>query len=276
MNPRQWLKQIQLKRIYANSQCFTPEQLGRRTLIVSPHFDDETLGCGGLMIRKKQANADVRIVFMTDGSMSHSHIIPAAQLSAMRRDEAVNAAEALGLHRGDVSYLNFPETHLKDHTDDAVQALVELLRRFDPEEVFLPYSAEPLLWSEDHLATTRITQQALAISGKKRWVYEYPIWLWYSFPWVGLTPESWSNRRQIVRISLNSWAGIGFPQAFNYSIDIQDVAVKKRDALERHRSQMFRLMDGVEWPILGDVAGGEFLDCFFQPRELFHLAGTPE
>ncbi len=276
MNPRQWLKQVQLKRIYANSQLFTAEQLGRRALIVSPHFDDETLGCGGLMIRKKQINADVGIVFMTDGSVSHSHLVPAAQLSAMRRAEAANAAQALGLQRSDVTYLDFPETHLKDHADDAVRALTDLVKRFDPEQVFLPYSAEPLLWSEDHLATTRIAWQALEVAGKRRWVYEYPIWLWYGLPWVGLMPESWSNRRQIVRITLNSWAGVGFPRAFKYSVDISEVKSKKRAALERHRSQMFRLMDGVGWPILEDVAGGEFLDCFFQQREIFHLAGLPE
>ncbi len=276
MNPRQWLKQVQLHRIYANSQLFTPEQLGRRTLVISPHFDDETLGCGGLMIRKKQTNADVRIVFMTDGSVSHSHFVPAAQLSAMRRDEAANAAQALGLQRSDVTYLDFPETYLKDHTDAAVRALTDLVKQFDPEEVFLPYSAEPLLWSEDHLATTRIAQRALEIDGKQRWVYEYPIWLWYAIPWVGLTQESWSNRRQIMQITLNSWAGVNFPRAFKHSVDISEVKAKKRAALERHRSQMFRLMDGVGWPILDDVAGGEFLDCFFQQREIFHLAGMPE
>jgi LmbE family N-acetylglucosaminyl deacetylase len=44
-------------------------------VVFSPHPDDETLGCGSTIIKKKRLGADVTIVFMTDGSKSHPHFI---------------------------------------------------------------------------------------------------------------------------------------------------------------------------------------------------------
>jgi hypothetical protein len=49
--------------------------LGKPAIIFAPHQDDETLGCGGTIIRKKQAGANLQIVFMTDGCRSHAHLM---------------------------------------------------------------------------------------------------------------------------------------------------------------------------------------------------------
>ncbi len=46
-------------------------ELARSALVFSPHPDDECLGCGGTIIRKKQAGSTVKIVHLTDGSRSH-------------------------------------------------------------------------------------------------------------------------------------------------------------------------------------------------------------
>src|SRR5687768_14178340 len=41
--------------------------LARSAVVFSPHYDDETLGVGGTVIRKRDCGAIVYLVFMTDG-----------------------------------------------------------------------------------------------------------------------------------------------------------------------------------------------------------------
>jgi len=47
------------------------KDLGCTATVFSPHPDDETLGCGGTIIKKKRAGAEVKIFYMTDGRKSH-------------------------------------------------------------------------------------------------------------------------------------------------------------------------------------------------------------
>ena len=40
----------------------------RSVLVVAPHFDDETLGCGGLLAQLAAAGAVIRVLYLTDGA----------------------------------------------------------------------------------------------------------------------------------------------------------------------------------------------------------------
>jgi LmbE family N-acetylglucosaminyl deacetylase len=151
----------------------------RPAVVFSPHFDDETLGCGGTIIKKKMAGADVKIVFMTDGSKSHRHLIAEDELKTIRTNEALAVSRLLGLQNGEVIFLGFEETKLNEYADSAAKKVTEVLFRTQPSEVFIPYHKEPLLWSEDHLSTNRIVVSALQMFGRKMVVYEYPIWFWH-------------------------------------------------------------------------------------------------
>ena len=71
----------------------------RVALVIAPHQDDETLGGGGLLRRKRLAGAPVWIAYITDGGASHrGHptLTPAA-LAALRQDEARQAMHLLGV-----------------------------------------------------------------------------------------------------------------------------------------------------------------------------------
>lgn len=43
-------------------------RMGQRAiLIVAPHADDETLGCGGLLAKRTQGGFEATVVVLTDG-----------------------------------------------------------------------------------------------------------------------------------------------------------------------------------------------------------------
>lgn len=247
------------------TSCYEAEDLARSAIVFAPHQDDETLGCGGTIIRKRQAGAEVSVVFLTDGSGSHPQFMSADELRALRYEEALAATGLLGLSPDDVNFLMFPDGALQQHHEAAVVAVSEILRVQQPEEVFVPYYQDP---PPDHLATNRAVREALARLGSQAVVYEYPVWYWWNWPHVRLA-GTLRQRLSALRSSLKTRAGVGFWTELRHACYVGDVLEQKRAALAAHRSQMERLVADPRWLTLGDVANGEFLACFFQPWERF-------
>jgi len=63
----------------------------------------------------------------------------------------------------------------------------------------------------------------------------------------------------------------GFTLAFGCRshVDIRPVLKEKADALDAYRSQMQRLHDNPDWPVLSDVSDGAFLARFLSGWEVF-------
>src|SRR5947208_6372296 len=95
--------------------------LVRPAVVFSPHPDDETLGCGGTIIRRRLLGADVSVVFMTDGSASHRRLMPALDLTALRAREARAACRILGVNEQSISFLNFEDGQLESHREAATR-----------------------------------------------------------------------------------------------------------------------------------------------------------
>jgi LmbE family N-acetylglucosaminyl deacetylase len=253
-------------------RCEAPKgsDLRQSAIVFSPHYDDESLGCGGTICQKRKAGAEVGLVFMTDGSKSHQHLMPGDELRRLRAKEGLAAGRVLGLADRDIYFLGFEESQLEKHEAAAVDAVLGLLHERCPRQVFIPYRREPLLWSTDHRATTRSVLAAL-----ERWdaphrvvVFEYPIWFYRQWPW---TP--WGGGRDekstFMQLALTSPLGLGIIRGLRHCFSTADVRDEKRAAIAAHRSQMQRIVPHAEWATLSDVAGGSFLDCFLQDYELF-------
>lgn len=236
------------------------------TIIFSPHQDDETLGCGGLILKKKQAGANVKIIFMTDGCRSHSSLIAEDSLKQIRRQEALKAAEILGVGPDDVVFLDAKDGTLMWHLEVMTQKVIDVIIKLNPQEVFIPYFKDG---PRDHEATNKIVLNALSKLGFDMIIYEYPVWFWYQWPWIRFSGKP----RQLLSLIVNcirSKFGYSLFKNFRCSIDITQVSKMKRLALEQHQSQMSRLVDDPRWNTLGDLAGGEFLERFFYEREFFY------
>lgn len=241
------------------------EDLCRSAIVFAPHFDDETLGCGGTIAKKKALGADVTIAFMTDGTGSHAGMMAADELAAVRKAEGYAAARVLGVDAHDVHAFGFTDSKLSAHADEAIRRVGELLRSTRPRQAFLPYQHDRLA---DHMATHRIVTSAMEASGMTFTVYEYPIWYWQHWPWVSMEhlPRRswWTAMRESIRST------VGLLRERRCRAGLSDAEQRKKyAALAEHRSQTTRLLQDAQWPILSDVWDGDFLACCFQKQEIF-------
>ncbi len=244
-----------------------PGELAQPALVLAPHFDDETLGCGGTIIKKRRAGARVRVVFMTDGGASHARFIDPGELATLRRREALAAAEVLGVPPDDVVFLGHEEKRLTERADDAGEQVRAHLASLAPQQLFAPCPWD--LWP-DHLATRAIAESALEAAPPRTALYGYPIWFWDRWPWTAPTvPEHRRPSRALLRAAVGHWR-LGC--SFRDGLYVGDVLASKRAALEEHRSQVSRLVDDPNWPVLSEVSGGRLLPLLLGEYEIFERA----
>ena len=152
------------------------------TLVVAPHQDDESLGCGGALALLARAGGPVRVLFVSDGSKSHvgSPSYPPDRLRATREGEALAALERLGLTERDATFLRLPDGAVpqagRPGFDEAVAAVRTLLREWRPATILLPWRRDR---HADHIASWQIMRAAVGRAAPPRFL-EYPIWLWDS------------------------------------------------------------------------------------------------
>jgi LmbE family N-acetylglucosaminyl deacetylase len=232
-------------------------------LVFAPHPDDEVLGCGGTIALKAQAGARMQIVIMTDGRTSHAQFVDAATLVRMRHDEALAASARLGLQPSDYLFLDFEDGRLSAHAEAARERVAEILRRFEPDEVYLPHRLDRL---PDHVATFEIVRAAVRSHGRPLALLEYPVWLWNTWPWSAARPP-WRDLITAMPRLVRDATQLAF--GCNTRVDIRQVLPRKLDALAQYRSQMQRQQDDPRWPVLDDVSDGTFLECFRTGEEIF-------
>lgn len=147
-------------------------------LVLAPHPDDESLGCGGLIATACARGRPPIVVVVTDGAGSHpgsaSH--PPARLQEVREAELHAAVAILGLPPGRVALLRLPDTRAPQEGADfeaAVAAVAGLVRRHDATTICTTWRHDP---HGDHAAAQRIGEAAAGATGAT--LLEYPVWGW--------------------------------------------------------------------------------------------------
>lgn len=91
-----------------------------RIMVLAPHPDDESIGCGGVIQQAVAMKLPVRIVWLTNGDnnewsfiMYRKHLVfmPEAcrQMGEVRHHEAVAAAKILGVDSSQLAFLGYPD-----------------------------------------------------------------------------------------------------------------------------------------------------------------------
>jgi LmbE family N-acetylglucosaminyl deacetylase len=223
-------------------------------LVVAPHPDDESLGCGGLLAACAAAGRQARVVVVSDGAGSHpnSRAWPRDRLVAQRQAEARAAVAALGLDPGrDIGFLGLPDTAVPGSGPDFGAAVAALRRAAGPApgSVFAPWPHDP---HGDHVASFAIAAAARQAWPPETQFFAYPVWgLAFAHPIPGLP---------LPAAPLLPAAPRGF------RLDMARHPPAKRRAVMAHESQVTALID--------DDPGGfrlpeAALALAFRPFELF-------
>ena len=133
-----------------------------KILVIAPHPDDELLGCGGTLLRRKSEGAILGWVIMTKISEDTGWSKNSVQ---ERENEIEQVRKGLGVQPGHLFQLGFPTTKLDTSPmGELIAKVSEVFQTFQPEEVFIPHPGDV---HSDH----RITFEA--VSACTKW-FRYP------------------------------------------------------------------------------------------------------
>jgi len=256
------------RRHLEHAVALTADELQRPAVVLAPHPDDETLGCGGLIAMKRDLGVDVTVVFMTDGARSHAHLVDATELIRRRRDEAAAACAVLGVEPTAVHHLEIGDGELSNSAERAIAALEPLLQNSFERQLIVPHPGESPL---DHRATFDVAAETLRRSGHTMDALAYPVWMWDQFPFTNplSAPRERHSVPSIVRTSARDRLGWRIPTLLTRSVDVSSVLDRKRRALQEHASQMTRQDGTSDWLTLEDIAGGDWLERLLRPNEFY-------
>lgn len=162
-------------------ECQPEDVVGDRdVLVIAPHPDDESLGCGGLLSWAVQGGRKPRVLFLTNGEASHpgSAMFPPERLSAVRQNEAVNACAALGLTADSLNFLHYTDSGLSSLQSTSyatlVDAVVTWIKHSPRSAVFVTADTDP---HSDHVTAFHIAKAAAARCSDCS-LFAYPVWTW--------------------------------------------------------------------------------------------------
>ncbi len=136
----------------------TSSPAGRRVLVLAPHPDDESIGCGGALLLLLRSGGAVKVVFLTKGEKADPHASDPERYGAMREKEGLRALSILGIDEHE--FLRFPDRELFGNREAARQQLSRIVEEFRPDTLYCPSAIE---LNPDHR-----TAAALALALQRR------------------------------------------------------------------------------------------------------------
>jgi LmbE family N-acetylglucosaminyl deacetylase len=211
-----------------------------RIIVFAPHPDDETLACGGTIIRKIQEGFDVHVVVLTDGRHSHDVTLGLAEpspetIAEIRAMEFSEATRVLGVNPSNLILLGFEDGKLREHMREATERTVQILREVRPVEIYVSYRDDA---NEDHRTTYEIVAGSFREADLLPEMYEYCVW-------NGKLPR---------------------PGLKVFVMDIHEELGRKMEAISKYKSQISTCFPKQKRAVLSE----EFVNMFRSESEIFY------
>lgn len=210
---------------------------GGNVMVLTPHPDDESLGCGAAIAAASEHGAKIAVVAVTDGRGSHprSLLFPPEKLAAERATELKRAVHILTKGLGTVTTLNYPDQNAPSTIEDVATAcyrLVPLMDDLMPSALWSTWRYDPHV---DHQRTAQIALHLLSRNPTLTLLF-YPIW-------GRFTEASIAASETLYRFDTNS---------------LREV---KQEAILCHRSQMTKMIsDDPQGFVMDDITRQHFID----------------
>ena len=197
-------------------------------MVVIAHPDDAEFGAAGSIARWTAEGKSVVYVVCTNGDKGTSdRSMSAQELSRIRQEEQRNAAQVLGV--GEVVFLAMVDQQLEE-TPAFREAIVRLIRRFQPAIVLSSDPYRRYLWHRDHRIVGQVVMDALYPYARDHLAYPKMLE-------EGLEPH---KVKEVLFFGAED---------VNHHIDIAESFALKLKALECHASQIkeFKLDNMTAW-----------------------------
>ena len=227
--------------LLSRAEDVTSQTATRSCLVLAPHPDDETLGCGATIMRKLAAGTPVQVIIASDGNWYRSSKLSVDAVNEIREEEARRACAILGLPCENITFLRFEDCRLADHRGLLRDRLFDILDTMNPEEIFVSSIIDN---HPDHRVLAELGRE-LAQARRDRFpvLYEYPIWFW--------DPRIWRVTRLL--------------QLRTRIVRTEEFRTRKREAIAAYRSQVTNLLGETR---RAPLRRG-FLRQFLQAEEIF-------
>ena len=139
-----------------------------KTLIISPHVDDETIGIGGFLLNNKENNNNVDLLYMTDsgGSLGKG----TKEVKITRKEEAFKLQELLKLNK--VIILNVENNNDEGYNEFAFEELEKILNMGNYKNIFI---VSPFDSHVEHRWVNKILGNILKVNNFKYDIYLYEV-----------------------------------------------------------------------------------------------------
>lgn len=141
-----------------------------KVLVVAPHPDDESIGCGGTLRLHVEQGDRVDVVFLTSGELGLEELAPDAARK-VREAEAEDAAALLGLQR--LTFLRHPDWFVGDVAETVQHDLVRLFESETPDRVLCPHPGDA---HPDHAGAARIVDRVFEVMTRPFERVAYEVW----------------------------------------------------------------------------------------------------
>jgi len=143
-------------------------------LVLAPHPDDESLGCGGLIAEACAQGMPPIVAILTDGRGSHpnSRLFSTDRLIDLRSSEALSATAALGLPSNRLVFLGYKDTSAPSD-GPAIDRLVDLMATHRCRTLVAAWRHDPHC---DHEAAALLAAAVCQRNGARH--ISYPVWGW--------------------------------------------------------------------------------------------------
>lgn len=199
-------------------------------VVFSPHPDDEVIACAGSIVKEVSAGSRVKVVFATDGAMSHAAVLgidsdpSPAELAVIRQEEAKAAGRVMGVKAEDILFLGFRDTLLaKSRAEFRAAVTAFLADHPDVDEIYLPHEVREL--NADHRVTGEEVVRVLKELDQAPRLFRYVVW---------------DEQTEAEFVFANREPTTQAPAAGEQliSVDIAAQLPRKLEALQQHRTQV--------------------------------------
>jgi len=195
---------------------------GKTVMVITPHPDDDTFGCGGMMaLLARNKNRVIVLIYTNDDKGSSDPKMTSRRLAEIRKAEEENACRILGVPSENIIWLGHPDGMLEYvPARELCKQTVRQIRKYRPDAIFSidPGKGYEQWHKTDHRAAAFNTVDAIRAA---RWHLYFPDLLKKE----GLGPYD-------VPVCY-----FYYSLEPNYAVDIHDVADLKTKAALAHESQ---------------------------------------